>query len=195
MVNYMEDLQNSPDRQDQEITRETSKGTDLHNLDIKHNSTVGTEVLLVHEGEVRTGAYSAQELEQKLNDFNKYILAHYPANLRTAMSASFGIRTDGTYKSTKGDDQTWAEHNFQYVPLFAIVSNLSKWQMEVRQMETQLLMYHGSSPQPQTRQAEGSETQPRHFRRGFFYFDHGKTSHGNGTSVARVANRGRSKLL
>lgn len=146
MVNYLEDLKSHLIAKTKQITKESSSETDLHDLDIKHNSTVPTAVLLIHEGEIRTGAYSAQELEQKLNDFNEYILGHYPADLKTAMSASFGIRTDGTYTSTQGKDQTWAEHNFQFVPLFAIVSNLSKWQMEVRQMETQLLMYYGGQP-------------------------------------------------
>jgi hypothetical protein len=118
----------------------------LHDLDIKHNSQTPTAVLLRFEGEVRTGAFSAQELEEKLNSFNTYILNQYPNELRNAMTASFGIKTDGTYIGTQGQNQTWAEHNFEFVPLFAIVSNLSKWQMEVRQMETQLLMYHGSQP-------------------------------------------------
>ena len=133
---------------------ESSDEMNLHKLDIKHNGRAATEVLLGFEDEVRTGLYSAQELERKLNDFNSYILKQYPDELRTAMAASFGIKTDGTYKKfnlrnpyhNDGYEQTWAEHHFKWVPLFAVVSNLSKWQMEIRQMETQLLMYYSSQP-------------------------------------------------
>ena len=146
MVNYLEDLKTHLIVKTKEIKGETSEQMNLHDLDIKHNSQTATAVLLHHEGEARTGAYSAKDLEQKLNAFNNYILNHYPSELRNAMKASFGIKTKGTYKSTQGRDQTWAEHHFEFVPLFAVVSNLSKWQMEVQQMETQLLMYHGSQP-------------------------------------------------
>ncbi|MFT4545500.1 MAG: hypothetical protein ACI9EQ_001976 [Bacteroidia bacterium] len=146
MVKYLEDLKTHLIVQTKRIKGETSDKMNLHDLDIKHNSQTPTAVLLRFEGEVRTGAFSAQELEEKLNSFNTYILNQYPNELRNAMTASFGIKTDGTYIGTQGQNQTWAEHNFEFVPLFAIVSNLSKWQMEVRQMETQLLMYHGSQP-------------------------------------------------
>ena len=146
MVQYLEGLKIHIIEKTKSVRGETAEGFDLHEMDIKHNSQTPTAVLLRYEGEARTGAYSAEELEEKLNAFNQYILEHYPSELRDAMSSSFGIKTDGTYKSTQGLDQTWAEHNFEYVPLFAVVSNLSKWQMEVRQMETQLLMYHDSQP-------------------------------------------------
>lgn len=146
MVAYLEDLKSHLILQTKRIKGESSPDMNLHDLDIKHNSQTPTAVLLRFEGKVRMGPYSAQELEQKLNDFNSYILKQYPDELRTTMATSFGIRTDRTYKNPSGYDQTWAEHNFEYVPLFAIVSNLSKWQLEVQQMETQLLMYHSSQP-------------------------------------------------
>jgi hypothetical protein len=146
MVFYLEDLKTHLILQTKRIKGETSDKMNLHDLDIKHNSQTPTAVLLRFEGEERTGPYSAQELEEKLNSFNAYILNQYPNELRSAMTASFGIKTDGTYISTQGHNQSWAEHHFEYVPLFAIVSNLSKWQMDVQQMETQLLMYHDSQP-------------------------------------------------
>ncbi|MFT4524765.1 MAG: hypothetical protein ACI85F_000913 [Bacteroidia bacterium] len=146
MVTYLEDLKSHLILQTKRIKGESSSDMNLHDLDIKHNSQTPTAVLLRHEGKIRTGAYSAQELEQKLHAFNSYILKQYPDELQSAMAASFGIKTDRTYKSTGGHNQTWAEHHFEYVPLFAIVSNLSKWQLEVQQMETQLLMYYGSQP-------------------------------------------------
>lgn len=146
MVSYLEGLKIHIIEKTKSVRGENSSGFDLHDLDIKHNSQTPTAVLLRFEGETRTGAFSAQELEEKLNAFNTYILDHYPNELRSAMSSSFGIKTNGTYTGTQGQDQTWAEHNFEFVPLFAVVSNLSKWQMEVRQMETQLLLFHGSQP-------------------------------------------------
>jgi hypothetical protein len=146
MVAYLEDLKSHLIIQTKKIKGESSSDMTLHDLDIKHNSQTPMAVLLRHEGEIRTGAYSAQELDEKLNTFNTYILDQYPTELRSAMAASFGIKTDGLYQSTQGNAQTWAEHHFEHVPLFAIVSNLSKWQLEVQQMETQLLMYYGSQP-------------------------------------------------
>ena len=146
MVNYIESLKTHLINKTKSVTGEDATTMDLHDLDIKHNSTTPTEVLLIHEGETRTGAFSAQELQQKLSEFNGFMLSHYPEELRNAMASSFGINTDGRYISTQGNEQTWAEHNFEFVPLFAIISNLSKWQMEIRQMETQLLMYYGSQP-------------------------------------------------
>jgi hypothetical protein len=151
MVAYLEDLKSHLILETKRITGESSDEMNLHKLDIKHDNGATTQVLLRFEGEVRTGAYSAQELERKLNDFNSYILKQYPDELRTAMAASFGIKTDRTYKkgnlyNNNGYEQTWAEYHFEWVPLFAVVSNLSKWQMEIRQMETQLLMYYSSQP-------------------------------------------------
>jgi hypothetical protein len=146
MVAYLEDLKSHLIIKTKEIKGESSSDMNLHDLDIKHNSQTPMAVLLRHEGEVRTGAYSAQELDEKLNTFSTYILNQYPTELRSAMAATFGIKTDGLYQSIKGNAQTWAEHHFEHVPLFAIVSNLSKWQLEVQQMETQLLMYYGSQP-------------------------------------------------
>lgn len=146
-VSYIEGLKTHLIAKTKEITKEDSESMELHELDIKHNSTTPTAVLLGESEEVlRTGPFSAQELKDNLNDYANYISRQYPEELRAAMARSFVISPELYKDGEYSDGDAWELHHFKYVPLFAVVSNLSKWQMEVRQMETQLLMYHGSQP-------------------------------------------------
>ena len=82
----------------------------------------------------------------QLESFETSITGVYDDKLRKQITATFPFDTDETF-NVDGEQWNWSKHSFYNVPVIGVVSNLSKLQSEVRQMENQTLIYLISRPE------------------------------------------------
>jgi len=119
----------------------------LEDLEKKHDLAVGHDLLLGADETLREGAFSAVELKGMLDHYRNSVLSQYPASVQPKLDRSLGLRTDGTYTNAHGEEQDWMHHQFAYTPLFTLMTNLTKWQLDIRQMENQVLLSKISQPE------------------------------------------------
>ncbi|MCB0755836.1 MAG: hypothetical protein KDB98_09600 [Flavobacteriales bacterium] len=119
----------------------------LEDLEKKHDLAVVHDLLLGADDKLREGQFSAIELKGLLDHYRNTVLGEYPSELRSAMNSSLALRTDGTFRNAHGQEQDWIHHQFEYTPLFTAITNLTKWQLDIRQMENQVLLSKISRPE------------------------------------------------
>lgn len=112
----------------------------LHLLRKKDNFSIPSHVLFTPESE-----FSAQALLNTLSDFEANILEHYDQGIRSEMKQMTPFDFDEEYE---WNDQKvdWAHWHFYNTPLSGVLSQLSKMQYDIRNMETQVLLYLLSQP-------------------------------------------------
>ncbi|GAB5539241.1 MAG: hypothetical protein Salg2KO_13440 [Salibacteraceae bacterium] len=143
LVDHLDQLKYHLIAHAEKVSEEAAMSVSLHDMESKHNMGV-THAVLIGEHEPRVGAFSGEELQEKFIAFRSLVLTAYPEGSREAMSEVLGLRTSGDFQNAHGESQDWVHHQFEFVPLFTVISNLSKWQLEVRQMEMQTLLYNDS---------------------------------------------------
>jgi hypothetical protein len=129
----------------EKVSEADARKVNVNDIESKHNMNV-VQAVLIGEHEPRVGAFSGAELEEMFGGFRNLILSSYPSDKQELMNSVLGLKTDGEFTNAHGEKQDWLHHNFEYVPLFTVISNLTKWQMEIRQMEMQALLYNDSQP-------------------------------------------------
>ncbi len=86
------------------------------------------------------GAMSAAALVTTLQDFQSELLQVYEPELRTEMAAILPFDFDTTYEF-RDEKMDWVRYHFYHVPLSGVLSQLSKIQLDIRNAETQALLY------------------------------------------------------
>lgn len=119
----------------------------LSDLEKKHDMAVVHDLLLGADDQLREGLFSATELKGMMDHYRNTVLGEYPSDLQSAMSYGLALRTDGTFRNAHGQEQDWIHHQFEYTPLFTAITNLTKWQLDIRQMENQVLLSKISRPE------------------------------------------------
>lgn len=147
LVKYLEELKVHLIAESANLSEETAANINLADLESKHDMNTPTTILLgENPGTIRDGAYSATDLQEKLRSYRSFIISFHDEREKEIMEVHLDLNTDRVYINAKNEKQHWAEHHFQFVPLFTVITNLSKWQLEVRQMENQLLLSKISRP-------------------------------------------------
>lgn len=123
------------------------KQTDLYEMEKKHNMAIPYDLMLGNSGEPKSGKFSGSELKELFGNYRLTVLNQFPAELRSTMDDNLGLQTNGIFKNAHGEDQDWIHHQFEFVPVFTVITNLTKWQLEVRQMENQVLLSKISRPE------------------------------------------------
>ena len=123
------------------------KQTDLYEMEKKHNMAIPYDLMLGNTGEAKSGKFSAIELKDLFGHYRSTVLNHFPAELHSMMDDNLGLQTSGTFRNAHGEEQDWIHHQFEFVPVFTVITNLTKWQLEVRQMENQVLLSKISRPE------------------------------------------------
>lgn len=126
----------------EKVSPDKAAKLNLNDLEGKHNMAVPFDVLIGIEDQPRNGPYSGLELKEKLDAFRSIILQQYPKDLQLQMESVLSFQTDGEFRDAHDQEQDWLHHQFEFVPVFTVLSKLSQWQLEARQMETAVLMYH-----------------------------------------------------
>jgi hypothetical protein len=119
----------------------------LNDLEKKHDLAVGHDLMLGADERLREGAFSAVELKGMLDHYRNSVLNEYPAEIRANVDRSLGLKTEGSYTNAHGEPEDWLHHQFAYTPLFTLMTNLTKWQLDIRQMENQVLLSKISQPE------------------------------------------------
>jgi|GEM_PF-193026 len=129
------------------VSTEEALKINLIDLEKKHDMVIPRELLLGADDKLREGQFSAIELKGLFDHYRNSVLSQYPNDLQTVMSNNLGLRTDGAFRNAHGEEQDWIHHQFEYTPLFTLITNLTKWQLDVRQMENQVLLSKISRPE------------------------------------------------
>ncbi len=119
----------------------------LEDLEKKHDMAVVHDLMLGADDQLREGQFSAIELKGLLDHYRNTVLDEYPSELQLAMNSGLALRTDGSFRNAHGQEQDWIHHQFEYTPLFTAITNLTKWQLDIRQMENQVLLSKISRPE------------------------------------------------
>lgn len=90
-------------------------------------------------------AYRYTELERHLSDFRSTVLSVYPESIRNEVANLLPVKAEGTYKVNERE-LGWAQHYFEGVPAFTVISLITKLENDIRQAENQALLYLLSQP-------------------------------------------------
>jgi hypothetical protein len=142
LVKYLDDLKMELTALATEAAPLEAKVADIYRTDKKHDLTIARNLILGTEDAPNTGRFSALELAGMFGEYRSMVVAHYPTELQSIMNDNLGLRTDGAFKNAQGEVEDWSEHQFGNVPLFTVITNITQWQLEIRQMENQVLIYH-----------------------------------------------------
>ncbi|MCF8465308.1 MAG: hypothetical protein K9G41_10725 [Flavobacteriales bacterium] len=129
------------------VPRAEAAKIDLRTLEKMHDLAVGRELMLGVDDEINDGRFSGIELKGMFEHYRNLVLHYYPTELQDVMKNSLGLRTDRAFRNVEGGEQDWIHHQFEYTPLFTLITNLTNWQLEIRQMENQVLLSKISRPE------------------------------------------------
>ncbi len=123
------------------------KNTDLYESAKKHDMAIPHDLILGQNDAPATGKFSGNELKSRFEKYRSMVLAQYPPELQSLMEDNLGLQTNGEFKNVHREVQDWANHQFEYTPLFTVITNITQWQLEIRQMENQVLLSKISRPE------------------------------------------------
>lgn len=121
--------------------------SDLYETERKHNMGIPHDLLIGNSGDPKSGKFSATELTELFGNYRTTVLESYPSELQLVMENQLGLQTNGMFFNAHGEEQDWIHHQFEFVPVFTVITNITKWQLEVRQMENQVLLSTISRPE------------------------------------------------
>ena len=126
-----------------QLSDEQARRTSLAH--VKNKSDFKTPTLLMFESDGNEPA-NINLLLAQLESFEMSITGIYDDKLRKQIAVTFPFDTDETF-DVDGEQWNWGKYSFYNVPVIGVVSNLSKLQSEVRQIENQTLIYLISRPE------------------------------------------------
>lgn len=147
LVNHIEALKNELIARASETDPLQLAVSDIYDMEKKHNMNIPHDLLLGLDDAPNNGRFSASELKAMFEHYRNAVLYRYPPELQPLMDVNLGLRTDGEFTDIHGAAQTWEQHQFAYTPLFTVITNLTNWQLEIRQMENQVLLSTISRPE------------------------------------------------
>ena len=126
-----------------QLSDEQARNTSL--AQVKNKSDSKTPTLLMFESDGNEPA-NINLLLAQLESFESSITGIYDDKLTKQIAVTFPFDTDETF-DVDGEQWNWGKYSFYNVPVIGVVSNLSKLQSEVRQIENQTLIYLISRPE------------------------------------------------
>lgn len=121
--------------------------SDLYRMEKKHDMTIPHDLLLGPNDAPNNGRFSANELKDMFAHYRTAVLHQYPPEIRSIMEDKLGLQTVGEFRSAQNEPQDWIHHQFEFTPLFTVITNITNWQLEIRQMENQVLLSKISRPE------------------------------------------------
>ena len=119
----------------------------LFGLDNKHDMAIAHDMMLGADDKTAHPHFNASVLKLKLDSYRTYVQAQFPEAAQPIVNQSFGLKTEGQFADAQGNTIDWAHHQFGNTPLFTVLTNITAWQLEIRQMEQQLLLSKASQPE------------------------------------------------
>ena len=147
LVAHLEALKNELIASAAETDPLQMKVSDIYEMEKKHDMAIPRNLMLESDVTPNNGRFSASELKNMFDHYRSAVLYQYSPDLRTLMDANLGLRTDGSFTDAQGQPQSWVLHQFENTPLFTVITNITNWQLEIRQMENQVLLSKISQPE------------------------------------------------
>mgnify|MGYP002631963269 CR=1 FL=1 len=147
LVNHLETLKQELIARAAQTDPLQLKVSDLYQMDKKHDMVIPHNLLLGPDDAPNNGRFSANELKDQFAHYRAAVLSQYPSEFRSFMDDNLGLRTVGEFRSAQGELQDWTHHQFEFTPLFTVITNITNWQLEIRQMENQVLLSNISRPE------------------------------------------------
>jgi hypothetical protein len=142
-IHYLEQLKLAIISANEGISTESASQLDLADMQTKDNYDVPTHMIIASSVE---SPYHHQHIEAIVNLFRSEVIAVYPLEMQSDMSAMFPYDTGIKY-TKNGETEDWVHHNFNQIPSLGVVSFISKLQSDIRQAENQALVYLLSQPE------------------------------------------------
>ena len=109
----------------------------LANVGAKDNYDIPTTILIgSNEADPKDGPWTAKEVRQKLEEFEQILVSQLNDEDREDFTAGFNF---GDIKNAEGKAEKWEIGTFYHVPLAAIVTNLTRYQAEVKSAQAEAL--------------------------------------------------------
>jgi hypothetical protein len=117
------------------ISIEDAKNAKVYLLNGQDNFDIPTHILFGGEEE-----FSANALLASLESFQEQLLQVYQPEIRDEMTAILPFEFSKSYEFM-GNEMDWANYHLRHIPLSGVLSQLSKMQLDIRNAETQALLY------------------------------------------------------
>jgi len=117
------------------ISVEEAKEAKVYLLHGQDNFDIPTHILFGGEEE-----FSAKALVASLESFQEQLLQVYQPEIRSEMEEILPFDFSETY-TFKDEKMDWANYHLRHIPLSGVLSQLSKMQLDIRNAETQALLY------------------------------------------------------
>ena len=110
---------------------------ELANVGAKDNYDVPTTIMIgSNEADPKDGPWTAKEVRQKLEEFEAKLYSQLNEEDQENFDAGFNF---GDIKNADGKAERWEIGTFYHVPLAAIVTNLTRYQAEVKSAQAEAL--------------------------------------------------------
>jgi gliding motility-associated protein GldM len=134
---YISDLKAYLISQVDEIPIEMADTISLWNVKAKDQYDKPTTLMIgsdVHN--LRTGDFTAVEFKERIEMFNASIRSKLDAEMLEKVDPT--VRMDPV-KDSEGKEEPWEVGNFYHLPLVSIITNLTRYQTEVRNVEAEVV--------------------------------------------------------
>jgi len=118
----------------------------------KDNYDIPTHILIGDPDNMRSGLYTAKELKEQIIAFRKLLFSQIEHEDSLILAKGIDLNTNDIYNKEEGTATNWEQNNFYHVPMAAVITILSKIQMDVINAEIQALLALDGSHKKQTSQ-------------------------------------------
>ena len=122
------------------ISLDEARAVKAYSLTKQDNFDIPTHILFGDQEE-----WSANTLLGELEEFQGEMLQAYDPEIRAEMEAILPFDFNMMYEF-RGNEMDWVTYHFYHIPLSSVISQLSKMQSDIRNAETQVLLYLLSQP-------------------------------------------------
>ncbi|NQV52075.1 MAG: hypothetical protein HQ500_02780 [Flavobacteriales bacterium] len=122
------------------ISLDEARAVETYSLTKQDNYDIPTHILFGDQEE-----RSANALLGVLEEFQGEMLQAYDPVIRDEMEAILPFDFNMMYEF-RGNEMDWVTYHFYHIPLSSVISQLSKMQLDIRNAETQVLLYLLSQP-------------------------------------------------
>ncbi|HOF15658.1 MAG TPA: gliding motility protein GldM [Bacteroidales bacterium] len=129
MVAYIEQIKKEMFMAVDGLKEEEVKGKSLKDMDARDNYDKPTQYFIG-----QTGSGKAIELKNKINAYKKNLISIVNSQKYNTIIKE-ALVTDGDYRNTSGEPETWEQHNFDHIVAAACYTILNKIIGEVRNTE------------------------------------------------------------
>ncbi len=138
LINFMEDCKirilETASEQEAIVKKNGARTINLSKVDKKDNQITPTQIMIDEERGI--------QLKQKIHDFSDFLIKMIEGERgNESVTLISGLLNVEDHMGEEGDFHSWESNNFEYLPLMAVITILSKIQGDVRNAENIVLRW------------------------------------------------------